>query len=230
MASEYLKWKYRDVKPREKKELTKEEKRRNWWHYNKYIVIGVIAAVILGIDLFRTMAGFKTEKADIQIAAATSYQLPENAAEALSEAFSAYADDYDGNGKVNVRINLYSLSDDSSTQEQMYYAYASQVTLVSDLETCESFIFLLDDPEQFQKMYEILSHTDGTLPKDGNDYEQSVYAWKDLPALSSMDFSKYGLSQKDFENLYIARRGFWTDRTSANPEKCEEFWKTVTAH
>ncbi|MCR5229989.1 MAG: hypothetical protein K6D03_07665 [Solobacterium sp.] len=230
MASEYLKWKYRDVKHREKRELTKEEKRRNWWAYNKYIVAGAVIAVILGADLIRTMAGFKTEPADIQIACATEKQLPEHAAEALSEAFSAYASDYDGNGKVNVQINLYSMSDDSSTQEQMYYAYASQVTLVSDLETCGSYIFLLDDPETFQRMYEVLSHTDGTLPENGSDWKQSVYAWKDIPALSSMDFSAWGLSQKDFENLYIARRGFWTEKTTANPEQCGLFWDTVTAH
>ena len=48
MASEYLKWKYRDVKPRETKELTPAEKRKNWWHYHKWhILTGVVLAAAL---------------------------------------------------------------------------------------------------------------------------------------------------------------------------------------
>ena len=30
MAGEYFRWKYRDVKPEEKRELTKAEKRASW--------------------------------------------------------------------------------------------------------------------------------------------------------------------------------------------------------
>jgi len=36
MASEYLKWKYKDVRPDIPKELTPAEKRSNWWHYHKW--------------------------------------------------------------------------------------------------------------------------------------------------------------------------------------------------
>ena len=35
MAGEYVRWLARVVKPAEKKELTPEEKRRNWWAYHK---------------------------------------------------------------------------------------------------------------------------------------------------------------------------------------------------
>lgn len=34
MASEYLKWKYRDVKPDQTVELTPRQKRANWWYYH----------------------------------------------------------------------------------------------------------------------------------------------------------------------------------------------------
>ena len=43
MASEYLKWKYRDVQRREEFVMTPEERRKNWWHYHKWhVVIGVL--------------------------------------------------------------------------------------------------------------------------------------------------------------------------------------------
>ena len=46
MASEYLKWKYRDVKPDAPLVLTPKEKRANWWHYHKWTLLsGVVVAV-----------------------------------------------------------------------------------------------------------------------------------------------------------------------------------------
>ena len=59
MASEYLKWKYRDVQRREAVVLTPAERRKNWWHYHKWhVVIGLALAVLavylvcqaLGVD------------------------------------------------------------------------------------------------------------------------------------------------------------------------------------
>ena len=49
MASEYLKWKYRDVQPDAPVERTKKQRRQTWWHYHKWHVgIGVLAAAIAG--------------------------------------------------------------------------------------------------------------------------------------------------------------------------------------
>ena len=59
MASEYLKWKYRDVKPRETKELTPAEKRKNWWHYHKWhILTGVVLAAALALIMSRAIKIF----------------------------------------------------------------------------------------------------------------------------------------------------------------------------
>ena len=46
MASEYLKWKYRDVKPDEPPpERSKKDKLANWLHYHKWWI--VVWAVLL---------------------------------------------------------------------------------------------------------------------------------------------------------------------------------------
>ena len=49
MAGEYVRWLARNEKPREKRELTPEEKRRNWWDYHKWhVVLAILCAVLLG--------------------------------------------------------------------------------------------------------------------------------------------------------------------------------------
>ena len=50
MASEYLKWKYRDVRPEKPLELTKKQRRQNWWHYHKWHVLIGVAVVLIGAD------------------------------------------------------------------------------------------------------------------------------------------------------------------------------------
>ena len=57
MASEYLKWKYRDVKPREKKELTPAEKRKTWWYYHKWRLAAGIVLVLAGAGILRQVLG-----------------------------------------------------------------------------------------------------------------------------------------------------------------------------
>lgn len=50
MASEYLKWKYRDVKPEKAVELTKQQRRRNWWYYHKWHVLIGGVLVLIAMD------------------------------------------------------------------------------------------------------------------------------------------------------------------------------------
>ncbi|MCX4374173.1 MAG: hypothetical protein OSJ58_20585, partial [Dysosmobacter sp.] len=57
MASEYLKKKYRDVKPDAPLELTKAEKRKNWWHYYKWHVgIVLVLLAITGSIMWNTLS------------------------------------------------------------------------------------------------------------------------------------------------------------------------------
>ena len=53
MASEYLKWKYRDVKPDEPIRLTRKEKALNWWHYHKwYVLLGILRCTCFPVFCF----------------------------------------------------------------------------------------------------------------------------------------------------------------------------------
>ena len=83
MASEYLKWKYRDVKPEPAVELTPRQKRANWWYYHKWYVFLGAGALALGVYLTARALGLGQTTPDYQAAYVGSAALPEDTAAAL---------------------------------------------------------------------------------------------------------------------------------------------------
>lgn len=227
MASEYLKWKYRDVRPEVPRELTPKERRANWWHYHKWHVAAVIALLLVLGDLGLHAWNAGRNAPDYQVAYVADAPLPEEAAAALEEALSGLA-----GGKVKVNQYL-----TGQTGDAALYASAASVQLMADLETFESFLFLLDDPETFQTNYEVLRNLDGTLP-DNVPGKPFCLRWSECPVLAALPLGTYsetvlgqeltGDSQPLFSGLYLARRGFWGERTCKNPEGCERLWAILT--
>ncbi len=151
MASEYLRWKYRDVQPDKPVELTKKQRRRNWWHYHKWFVLGAAALALVAANLI--WHALSQVRPDYQIAYVGSAPLPEEEAAAWEGRLAARGTDCDGDGEVTVQLNQY-LTGLSETDAM--YAYAGTVKLMADLDECDSYFFLLEDPERFQTDYEIL--------------------------------------------------------------------------
>lgn len=236
MASEYLKKKYKDVKPDKPIELTEEEKRRNWWYYNKWYIIGGAVAVLLVISFVWDVTGRGEAKPDFQVAYVGSGVLPDDTAAAIEESFAGLAADLNGDGQVLVQMRQYvssSNGDPSSTA-------AVGVRLMMDIIECESFIFLLEDPAEFQQSYHALCRLDGTLPEDDdNSVEGSVLLWSQCPALTNLELGDYdydlfggnltGSNQDLLAPLYIARRGFWTEEDVENRAEYTALWENLTA-
>ena len=237
MASEYLKWKYRDVQPDQAVELTLRQKRRNWWHYHKWYVLLGIGVLGLGVYLGARALGVGQVLPDYQVAYVGADALPEETAAALEAALADLGTDCNGDGRVVVRLNQYGMGDNSV--EGAMYAYAGSTKLMADLNACDSYFFLLEDPAAFQKNYQILRRLDGTLPEDmDQDYENCCLAWSKCPVLRALPLGEYtekildweihGDSQERLASLYVARRGFWTERTCAYPEECDALWEAMT--
>lgn len=151
MASEYLKWKYRDVQPDAPVERTKKQRRRNWWHYHKWHVgIGAIALLIAGNLVWHAVTQVHP---DYQLAYVGDYPLSEEEAAAWEDRLSALGTDCNGDGRVVVQLNQYPAG---GSGDDLMYAAASNVKLMADLDSCESCFFLLEDPEGFQTDYEVL--------------------------------------------------------------------------
>ena len=117
------------------------------------------------------------------------------------------------------------------------YAAAAEVQLMADIEECDSFFFLLEDYETFQVHYDVLSKADGTVPEDG-DLTGLAFQWSSCALLNRAELGTYtdtvlgekisGSNRDLLEKLYLARRGFETDRSVENVEGCEALWYTLT--
>lgn len=237
MASEYLKWKYRDVKPEKAAELTPRQKRANWWHYHKWYVLLGAGLAALGFYLGARFLGVGQVKPDYQAAYVGSAALPEETVTALESALAELGADCNGDGRVVVRLNQYVMGD--SAGEGAVYSYAGSTKLLADLDACDSYFFLLEDPAAFQENYQVLRCLDGSLPAEGEaSYESCCLPWSACPALRALPLGEYserilgqeicGDSQERLASLFVARRGFWTERTCSYPGECDALWDAIT--
>lgn len=235
MASEYLKWKYRDVRPDPPVERTVREKRANWWQYHKWYVVlgaGLLAAVLY---LVARGLGFGQVTPDYQVAYVGTSALPEETVSALETALAGLGTDCSGDGQVVVQLHQYVLGDGTDGM----YAYGSSTKLLADLESCDSYFFLLEDPETFQSQYQVLRRLDGSLPEETDrDNGGCALAWSGCPVLEALPLGQYtenvlgqeisGDNQERLSGLFVARRGFWTEETVRYPEACDALWKEIT--
>ena len=233
MASEYWKWKFKDVQPEEKRELTPEEKLRNWWYYHKWHIAA--GAVLVAVPCSIAWNALHQIKPDYQIAYVGENALPGDTVTALETELAALGEDLDGDGRVVVRLAQYA----SSSRAEAGAAAAAEVRLMADIMERESYFFLLEDPEQFQKAYRSLCRLDGTLPAEGDYSAEGTYlAWDDCPVLADLELGGFsyplmggtasGSSSELLSRLYIARRGFWTEESAPHPEGCEALWEKIT--
>lgn len=235
MASEYLKWKYRDIKPDERVELTREEKRKNWWHYHKWhIAIGAVLAGV-GASILCSALGIGRLRPDYQIAYVGDNALPDDTAAAIEAAFASMGEDLNGDGRVTVQLNQYVST--GGTDAEM--AISAEVTLMADLMNRDSYFFLLEDPAWFQVTYRSLRRLDGSLPEEGDYSADGTYlSWGSCPALAGTELGSYsyevmgrtvtGSSDELAAGLSIARRGFWAEESCKYPDGCDTLWDRLT--
>lgn len=232
MASEYLKKKYQDVRPEAKRELTPGEKRKNWWHYYKwYVVAGAGLLAILGSIVWNALHRVEP---DYQVAYVGANALPDDTAAAVEASFAALGEDLNGDGAVVVRLVQYVSHGETDAQAAM----AAGVKLMADLTECESYFFLLEDPDGFQRNYGTLRRLDGSLPAEDDPAGGTYLAWAQCPVLAQIDLGKYsctimgetveGSSSELVSGLYLARRGFWTEKSVPYPEGCDTLWNKLT--
>lgn len=170
MASEYLKWKYKDVQPDKPVELTKKQRRQNWWHYHKWhVILAAAAVVIVGSLVWHTLTQVHP---DYRIAYVGSLPLAEETKISWENRLAALGGDCNGDGKVVVEVNQY-----LSTQEDVMYTAASNIKLLADLDSNESYFFLLADPEGFQEEYEVLR--EDWFPVENGLYLARRTFWED---------------------------------------------------
>ena len=182
---------------------------------------------------------FLTTHADYNVAVVAPHYLPEATQTALQDALAAYGEDRNGDGKVVVKLNVYTMnfgSDDSDA----YLDMAGTTKLSTDIQGVLSSIFILYDPAGFQSTTGTLRYLDGSLPQSDadNDWWNMVYHWDDCPVLAGLDLGDYtsdavqndsGSSQELLSHYYIGIRGAWTKDAADLLSGGEALWQALTA-
>lgn len=208
---------------------------KNWWYYYKwYVIVGVILLGI-AINLIVNALGLFTKSPDLQIAYVGKAPLPRDTVTALQQAFTTLAGDFNHDGEIIIQINQYVSDGDVPDAETAYYQYASEITLIGDISDCESYLFLMEDPLDFQRNFQLLALPDGSCP-DETDYsiEDKVIIWSDCPLLAEMDLGSYtetvmgetttGDNAELLAGLSLGRRCFFTDDVTDNLQECSDLW------
>ena len=214
MASEYFKKLAQNQTKREKRELTPQEKRRNWWEYNRrYVIIGILAVVILLPEII-SLVGSWLWQPDYKICYVGNQSISESAIENAQEAIAALGEDVNGDGRVMVEIQQHIF-----VETDMYYNYNAQMIFAATDEI--AFIYLMDHPEQFQGQYGILAFPDGSVPEvEKSTPEGLCLAWEDCPGLA-------GIESNEFSGLWLARRAVAEGEEFPNLEANIALWEKL---
>ena len=195
-------------------------------------MFGVIGLLIL-LNIGKSALGIGAVRPDYQFAYVGGAPLPEETAAALEGALEAFGEDVNGDGRVVVLLHSYVVGGVTEERDASYVS-ANRVRLMADLERGDSAFFLLDDPETFQKSYQILSRLNGSLPSEyAASYEDCYLAWNACPRLTALELGGYetavlgetvsGENQMLLAPLYLARR-WYADGNAQN----DAMWNAMT--
>ena len=137
----------KDIAPRKERQYTRKERWANWWDHNlKWVILVGIAVVFVAYNFIGQY--FFVTKPDYNVAVVAPYYLPEDTVNALQEALADYGEDRNGDGKVVVTLNVYTLdysAGDTQTESDAYLTMAGTTKLATDVAGGLSSVFLLYD-------------------------------------------------------------------------------------
>ena len=222
--------------PEPPREYTKKEKAANWWHYHWMAVVVAVLVVVFGVWIIKDTV-FQT-RPDVQVAYVGTSDLPTDTVTALQDALTPFCSDLNGDGKVVVQVDSYTVDFDAANEStDAYYQMAGVTRLSAELSSGgKTYIFLLEDPEGFEAQTGALQYLDGTVPDDPEttdaDWREMVYRWTDCPVLTGLDLGGYegltlmddvtGTNQSVLAHLYVGRRGVWDEKQVPTYEGCAE--------
>ena len=229
--------------PEPPREYTKKEKAANWWHYHWMAVVVAVLVVVFGVWIIKDTV-FQT-RPDVQVAYVGTSDLPTDTVTALQDALTPFCSDLNGDGKVVVQVDSYTVDFDAANENtDAYYQMAGVTRLSAELASGgKTYIFLLEDPEGFEKSTGVLQYLDGTVDDDPEtadpDWREMVYRWTDCPVLTGLELGNYdgytlmddatGTNQSVLEHLYVGRRGVWDEEQAENYAHCAALWDALTA-
>lgn len=215
----------RRPEPREMPAMTDAQRRDNWWRYHwLYVLIGVLAATaVAGVAWER----ITRERYDCSVALVTKYAATPAEIASMQTALEAVCPDLDGDGQVHVAVNAIQIDYTSTRMDDaaIQVMTTNVDKLNSDFYTRQSGIFLLDDPENFQKAHGALAYLDGSTPPEGaEDWEKMIVPWEEWAG--SVDVE---LHNCDGKQLWFARRAAFSEADEAAFAGAGALWEALWA-
>lgn len=188
------------------------KKFKNVWYYYKLPVLGSLFLIFILLTVIINSLGIGKTYPDYQIAYVGETRLPDDTINSLCNALESISEDLNNDNKVIVQINQY-------TNDTSEVKYTSNTKLLADIVDCESYFFLLENPDEFQKQYEII------------DYNSGIYLWENCPVLNNLELNGYSIqildktvtgdNQELLSDLYFACR--YTDN-----DEYKKWWELLT--
>lgn len=199
---------------------------KNWIYYNKWYVVAGVLILLFAIRYIAGILGVAEPHPDLQAAYVGRHVLSDETITALQDLLASKAGDFNGDGKVLVTVHQYLSSDETDIAEAQQSASAAEISLVGDIDGCESYLFFLEDPEQFQIEWQILADEGGNPPAaDDYSVEGKVTPLTDfLPDLHTVAAEE---DRDALSSLMVGRRCFYTEKTCENAEALASMWDAV---
>lgn len=203
--------------------LTPRQRRDNWWRYHWLQVLCAVLAVIALSGVLWERA--RREEYDCSVALVTRYAATPEEIDSLRLALEAVCPDADGDGEVHVAVNAIQIDytstrmDDAAIQSMT----ANVDKLNADFYTRQSGIFLLDDPENFQRNHGALAYLDGSTPPGGAvDWENMTRPFGNWSGGTAVE-----LQNCQADRLWFARRIVTDPRDEAAFAGEQDLWDNM---
>ena len=202
---------------------------KNWWYYHWKLVLLILVLAAIGAVCAAQFFG-QTEP-DMSVGYAAREELPPDTAAALTKALEGFCPDRDGDGKATVELEQFAVDLRPDAAPADMNAQMAGITLMTGFiyDAGGANLFLLEDPEGFQRRTGALRYLDGTAPSEENAYDaanwrEMVYAVKDCPVLAGMPLGGQALP----EGLYIGRCAPGGRADPAYAAAIDELWDALT--
>ena len=156
---------------------TPRGKWQNFWYHYKWHTFGIVAGVCLLVFFIYSIV--TQEKYDYRIMLVTESTMGEQGVTAVTDGFSAYAEDLNDDKKANVSVMTIEMGGENTVNPQM--AQANSTKYMAELQIGEVILFVVD-----QKNYEssienglfVTKNTEEVATKD-TPIEDVAYSLKD---------------------------------------------------
>lgn len=217
-------------------QYTKKDKFLNWLYYHVWWLVAAGFLLIVGGSMIFAGMEQAGKGCDYCIAYIGTVELPAACVSALQEEIAVLGRDTNGDEEVIVQIKQYIVSDVGSQDTEAAYGRVAEVALLTDISEGESYFFLVEYPEEFQKDFQLMAHMDGSTSAD-DDFGvwDKVYRWADCPVLAGLELGTSVDSagvrmvhQELLADLYLGRRCFLNPNMKINSAANADLWEALT--